>query len=186
MNDFVLLGRNLYAQPVRTLQYMLRRLSTRHPFLPALVDTGTFDEATLEAVMRFQRQMELPVTGVVDLRTWEQLRDLWLRLELDTTPARPFRPFPSREHQIRPGMSGNYIALPQTLFQILARRVEGIEMQTPDGVHRDASVRSVQWLQHAAGLETTGVLDGRTWDLLVRLYEMLISTGQQERGRAVG
>lgn len=186
MNDLVLLGRSLYAQPVRTLQYMLRRLSTRYPFLPLLVDTGTFDETTLEAVMRFQRQMGLPVTGVVDLRTWELMRDMWLGMEMQSMPPRPLRPFPDRDYRVTPGMAGDYIVLPQTIFQILAQRVDGIETSTPDGVHLDASVRNVQWLQRVGGLEPNGVLDGRTWDLLVRLYEMLISTGRSERGRAVG
>ena len=47
------LEREMVAQPIRSLQYMLNRLSLRYDFLPALVPDGVFGERTLEAVMLF-------------------------------------------------------------------------------------------------------------------------------------
>ena len=40
------LERELLAQPVRSLQYMLRRLSLQYPFLPEIVADGVFGERT--------------------------------------------------------------------------------------------------------------------------------------------
>lgn len=51
------LEREMVAQPIRSLQYMLNRLSLRYDFLPALVPDGVFGERTLEAVMLFQREL---------------------------------------------------------------------------------------------------------------------------------
>ena len=58
------------SQSIRNLQHMLGQLSRRHTQLPRLVETGVFDELTLEAVMIFQRDFGLPVTGVVDHDSW--------------------------------------------------------------------------------------------------------------------
>lgn len=38
------LEREMVAQPIRSLQYMLNRLSLRYDFLPALVPDGVFGE----------------------------------------------------------------------------------------------------------------------------------------------
>ena len=59
------------GRPVRSLQTMLRTLSYVYPFLPRVTPDGIFGERTLEAVMRFQREHGLAVTGRVDLENWE-------------------------------------------------------------------------------------------------------------------
>ena len=64
--------REMMGQPVRSLQYMLRRLREGYPFLPELAVDGIFGEETLEAVMLFQRELAPPVTGAVDWRTYQE------------------------------------------------------------------------------------------------------------------
>ena len=169
------LERELLAQPVRGLQYMLRRLARRYPKLPELAVDGIFGEKTLEAVMRLQRELELPVTGVVDQTTWNAIRDAWIDLERETAPPRTLRIFPGEGHQVQPGMSGGTMVLPQTMFQLLRQRLEGIAEGEANGVHGDASVQNTLWLQNLAQLEQTGVMDRQTWDMLSRLYELFIT-----------
>ena len=53
-----LLEREMVSQPVRSLQYMLRRVSQRYRQIPQLQPDGRFGERTLEAVMRFQQQKQ--------------------------------------------------------------------------------------------------------------------------------
>ena len=65
---------NLTGSPVRDIQHMLNILSLSHPAIPRLVEDGVFGERTLEAVMVFQRDFALPVTGRVDYETWLALR----------------------------------------------------------------------------------------------------------------
>ena len=166
--------RELVGRPVAGLQYMLSRLAQGDPrLLPIMVD-GVFGERTLEAVMRFQKAFGLPVTGAADRETWEAIRDSWLRLEEREGEARPAQIFPSEGTKVRQGQEREYMVLPQTMFQILSRYLEGIVPHAPDGVHGSASAANVRWLQKAAGLPQTGTLDRSTWDVLSRLYEVFV------------
>lgn len=169
------LEEEMLSNPVRSLQYMLRRLSSKYPFLPQLAVDGVFGERTLEAVMLFQRAFSPPVTGVVDQRTWNAIRDAWINLERESAPPRTLRIFPGEGYQVQPGMSGSSMILPQTMFQLLRRRLEGIAEGTADGLHGDASVQNTLWLQNLAQLEQTGIMDRQTWDMLSRLYELFIT-----------
>lgn len=169
------LEQEMLSNPVRNLQYMLWRLATRYPFLPKLAMDGLFGEETLEAVMLFQRELAPPVTGVVDQRTWDAIHSAWVDLERDFSPTRSLRIFPGEGFQVSPGMSGDYMILPQTMFQILSQKLSGIVDAAPDGYHGDASVENTRWLQGLAQLEQTGVMDRKTWDMLSRLYELFVT-----------
>ena len=70
------------GQPVRSLQNMLNQLAIHNSALTRLAVDGIFGERTLEAVMVFQREYHLPVNGVVDLTTWDAIRDAYFQAEL--------------------------------------------------------------------------------------------------------
>ena len=127
--------RELLGRPVHSLQYMLRRLSGIYDFLPEIAVDGVFGEATLEAVMLFQRELWPPVTGVVDRGTWNALRDAWQAAEQELAEARGVRLFPAGEGGVEAGLEREFMILPQTMFQVLSRYLEGIEPQAAAGVH---------------------------------------------------
>ena len=165
------LEEEMLSNPVRSLQYMLRRLAGKYNFLPQLALDGIFGERTLEAVMLFQRELAPPVTGVVDQRTWDAIRDAWINLERESAPPRTLRIFPGEGYQVQPGMSGASMILPQTMFQLLRQRLEGIAEGDADGVHGDASVQNTLWLQNLAQLEEMLQAEGpigRKLDFLVQ------------------
>ena len=168
------LEREMVAQPIRSLQYMLNRLSLRYDFLPALVPDGVFGERTLEAVMLFQRELLRPVTGVVDRRTWDEISRAWSRLEREQAGPRALRAFPGEGRQVAPGQEREFMALPQLMFRLLSYYLEGVSPDLPDGRHGTASEQNVRWLQERAGLPVTGVMDQATWDALARLYELFV------------
>lgn len=176
------LERELLAQPVRGLQYMLRRLARRYPKLPELAVDGIFGEETLEAVMRLQRELELPVTGVVDQTTWNAIRDGWLELEAEYAPPRALRAFPGEGSRVEPGEEQDFLGVPQAMFQMLSRYFTGIASHSVDAVHSPDSVGNVRWLQRASGRPETGVLDRQTWDMLSRLYEAFVVKRLEEAG----
>ncbi len=72
-------------------------------------------------------------------------------------------------------MSGSYMVLPQTMFQMLSQKLNGIVDAAADGHHGDASVENTRWLQGLAQLEQTGIMDRKTWDMLSRLYELFVT-----------
>ena len=174
------LEREFLGRPVAGMQYMLGRLAEEYDFLPKLAADGIFGEETLEAVMLFQRELYPPVTGVVDLGTWNAIRERWYDTESRIGPVRPLRAFPGERSRALPGEEGEYLLLPQAMFAVLARHLTGIRFVHPDGVHGEASAANVRWLQRAAGLEETGILDRASWDALSRLYELfVIGTSRQ-------
>lgn len=173
MNQEVL-EQSALSQPVRSLQYMLRELSREYEFLPELAVDGTFGEETLEAVMLFQRELYPPVTGVVDRGTWNAIRARWEEAELDNAPPRGTRLFPGEGCRVEPGSRREFMIVPQVMFRVLARHLNGIAPGVADGGHGPASVENVRWLQRAAGQKESGVLDQRAWDMLSRLYEVFV------------
>ena len=166
--------REFLGQPVRGLQYMLRRLAEEYPFLPKLASDGIFGEETLEAVMLFQREFYPPVTGVVDQGTWDAIRERWYDTESRIAPPRPLRAFPGERRRVELGEEQEFLILPQAMMQVLGRHVGGIRQHPVDGVHGEASAANVRWLQRAAGLEETGIFDRASWDALSRLYEVFV------------
>ena len=174
------------SQPILSLQYMLRILSGKWAALPQLIPDGVFGEQTLEAVMIFQREFQLPVTGVVDAETWRAIREEWLRLEEEQPPVRMFQGFPGEGHRAVPGDRGEYLRLVQAMFQSLRGVFPELEEQAVDGVYRGASVRNVRWLQRRGGIPDNGVLDSRTWGLLTALYELFVVRGAPIRGLKPG
>ena len=175
------LERELLAQPVGSLQHMLRQLSKVYDVLPEITADGVFGEATLEAVMLFQREFYPPVTGVVDRGTWNAIRDAWYEAERQLEAARAVRVYPSEGGDVESGMNREFLVLPQTMFQLLGRYLEGVQVHPSDGTHGAGSVHNVRWLQKAAGLEETGVMDRRTWNVLSRLYEVFVVQSPQSR-----
>ena len=97
------LERELLAQPVKALQHMLMRLSLVYDVLPTVAESGRFDENTLEAVLRFQKEFAPPVTGVVDRRTWQSILEKWEQAEEKLAGPRPVRAFPGNGKQAQPG-----------------------------------------------------------------------------------
>lgn len=169
-----LLEREMLAKPVSSLQYMLSQLSRTYQFLPQLVVDGVFGERTLEAVMRFQREAGLPVTGTVDQATWDAIRNCWLEQRARESYSRAARVFPSEGIQVHEGNTKEYMIVPQTMFNVLSRHFEGIVPCEADGTHGPVSAENVRWLQRAAGLPETGCMDQATWDALSHLYEIFV------------
>ena len=169
-----LLERDMLAKPVSSLQYMLDQLSRTYHFLPQLAADGVYGERTLEAVMRFQKEAGLPVTGRVDQTTWNAIRDAWLAQKARTSYSRATRIFPSEGIQVQEGATKEYLIVPQTMFNILARKIQGNTTCEADGCNGPATAANIRWLQRAAGLPATGCMDTAAWDALSHLYEIFV------------
>lgn len=165
---------SVLAQPVRSLQYMLRQLSREYDFLPELAVDGVFGEQTLEAVMLFQRELHPPVTGIVDRGTWNAIRDRWEEAEQKNAQPRSVRIFPGEGSQVRLGDSKEFMIVPQVMFRLLSRYLNGIAVDVANGNHGPVSADNVRWLQRLSGLEETGTMDQRAWNMLSRLYEVFV------------
>lgn len=157
--------------PVRTLQTMLRTIAHVDHSIPFLRPTGEFDEATLEAVMRFQKCCGLPVTGVVDRQTWDAVMNAFLRAWGTISPPDTLSLFTPATPDVHPGQASPLLPLVQEIFQNLSRKLADVTAAPSTGVLDEETAANLRWLQARAALPATGVLDRNTWTILVRLFD---------------
>ena len=75
----MILPEDYINRPVRSLQTMLRVLSTIFPALLNVNPDGIYGESTKNAVSAFQRFAHLPATGIAETETWNALAGCYLR-----------------------------------------------------------------------------------------------------------
>ena len=63
---------------VRMLQEQLNRIARNYPALPTIAVDGFYGSATKAAVEKFQSIFGLPVTGIVDFRTWYRISEIYV------------------------------------------------------------------------------------------------------------
>ncbi len=63
---------------VRQMQEQLARISRSYPAIPTISADGIYGNRTKEAVEAFQRVFGLPVTGVVDYKTWYEISAIYV------------------------------------------------------------------------------------------------------------
>ena len=163
--------------PVRSLQYMLDQLAIHDPKLVRLAVDGIFGEHTLEAVMVFQREYHEPVTGVVDLDTWEAIRQAYIKVELlyGTPPA--LNVLPNGGYTAEEGAESEPVLIVQAMFVSLAKKVTNFKSCEMNGCNDGNTHANICAVQGLAGLPVTGVLDRATWSFLVQLYQALVTRG---------
>ena len=66
------------GEKVRQIQEELARISRSYPAIPTVTPDGIYGPATREAVEVFQRIFGLPVTGVIDYRTWYKISEIYV------------------------------------------------------------------------------------------------------------
>lgn len=166
---------NQSAAPIRDLQRMLDQLSQRNDRLPRLVPTGNFDEPTLEAVMIFQRDTGLPVTGVVDHDSWYAIVRAYQDDLLHYGEPAVLRVLPNGSFRTEPGQASEPVRLAQALFCALSVPVANFDLCQGDRVNQGSTQQNLRRVQHLAGLEQTGALDRATWEYLTRIYHLYIT-----------
>ena len=163
------------GQPIRSLQYMLDQLAIHNPKLIRLTVDGIFGERTLEAVMVFQREHNLPVNGVVDLNTWEAIREAYFRVELLYGFPPPLNVLPSGTYTACEGTECQAILIVQAMFGSLAKVMSNFAPCLYNGCNDGETHKNIREVQRLAGLPITGTLDRSTWAYMVQLYQALVT-----------
>lgn len=63
---------------VRQMQRQLARISKAYPAIPTITADGIYGPKTRDAVRKFQSVFGLPVTGVVDYKTWYEISAIYV------------------------------------------------------------------------------------------------------------
>lgn len=165
--------------PIWELQTMLRTLASLDWELPYLTPDGIFGETTLEAVMLFQKKAGLPVTGVVDEKTWDAISDAYYVAYRQLHPPKGTDLFPFSSECIYPGQSTPMLLPIQAMFCALSHFLGDIHEQTPCGILDTETEENIRWLQRCGNLPETGALNSDTYDMLSRVYETFVARSPQ-------
>lgn len=165
---------------VSMLQYFLTAVGDYYSSLPPIAISGTFDENTQNAVFSFQRRFSLPITGVVDLVTWNDIYDTYLGI-IESLPvglvSEAGIPFPGEYLAL--GSSGEAVTLIQNYLDTLATVYPSITPPAVSGIYSTQTEAAVREFQRLFELEENGIVGPITWDEITDQY-MLISEGNMK------
>lgn len=72
------LGVGASGGKVKQMQEQLNRIAQNYPSLPTVKADGIYGAGTKDAVEKFQSVFGLPVTGIVDYRTWYKISEIYV------------------------------------------------------------------------------------------------------------
>lgn len=153
----------------RILQRMLRALAESD-----VRESGQYDEATREAVRRFQRMRGYPSTGIADRRTWEEMSRLYREREADAM-IEGIRPFVGRERRIYPRERSDLVMILQLILNELRIRYDGFGPIPLSGIYDELTEEAVREFQRINLLPTDGITDARTWNRMARQYNDVLT-----------
>ena len=162
-----------WFRPIVSIQHCLRAISRVYTSIPQLMVTGIFDGATREAVAAFQREFELEPTGEVDLATWQLLVLVYQNLEaICVGPGCYNLGVPKGEVVVLAEGDKDCCQLEilQSVLNNFAKRYANMPEIPRNNRYGPQTAAAVGSFQQVAGLPESGVLDRRTWNLMLRAY----------------
>lgn len=148
---------------VLLVQQAINKIAPDHPGrLWIIAETGVFGNMTRDAVFSFQSIFGLPITGVVNMATWDKL--MWEAY--GDRPAPPeIPPFPGTD--ISSGATGPHVLHVQRAINILAEVHPELWKILDNGIFGHETENAVAAFQLLFGLPATGVVNRTTWDRLM-------------------
>lgn len=173
-SDVILEGGN--RPVVALLQFFLNVLSAHYPSVPAVNITGYFGPETTDAVIEFQRIMNLPPAGIVNQETWNTMYRTVYSILVSLPVEQIF--IPTIRHlglDLREGMGAEYPAnlILQIMLSYISTKVPEIPAPAVDGVFGPATAAAVTAFQNIYGLEPTGIVNEDTWNRIMSVYQGL-------------
>lgn len=165
-------GSSFIGQPIRSLQTMLRVLAEDDPTHASVIPDGIYGPETAAAVSRFQRLHGLPVTGVTDQATWEEIVLMYDEALIRVDEAWPVYITLDPGQVIRRGDQHPHLHLVQAMLTVLSDAYDSIPSPGRSGILDDATADSLGEFQRLSGLPMTGHLDKRTWKHLSLQYPL--------------
>ncbi len=81
---------------------------------------------------------------------------------------------------IKIGEPNLHLYVVQSMLKAISEVYPNVPTLDVTGIHDEDSVASIQWLQEISGLPVTGEIDRKTWQILARLYRIVVRDGTPE------
>lgn len=169
------------GQPIRSLQTMLRVIAENDALQPSVIPDGFYGPQTATAVSTFQRRNGLPVTGVTDQNTWDQIVAAYEPALVAVGPVQPLEIILEPGEIIRQGDANPNIYLVQAMLIVLSETYQSIPAPAVTGVLDIPTANALSEFQLLALLPVTGELDRNTWRHLALQYPMATIVTKQSK-----
>ena len=165
------------GQGVRELQYLLNLVSEFVNTVPSVTIDGIFGENTAAAVRAYQSVAEIPVTGVVEVDTWESLYRAYqgILAILPEDYGGVTEPYPG--YPLTRGQRGEDVRLLQNYLNFISDIYTEIPKIAVDGDFGPSTEAAVKAYQQIFGIPVTGVVGAGTWDSIANTYSSLKGEG---------
>ena len=160
------------AQPIRSLQTMLRVIAEDDQRFPTVVPDGIFGPTTMHAVTAFQRIYELPITGVVDQNTWDTIVSVYEPALIRIGKAEPIEIIMNPGQVYRLGDAHPNIFITQSILAQMAQNNLTIQAPELSGILDEPTSNALYAFQALSGLPQTGELDRITWKHLSKQFTL--------------
>ena len=165
------------GQPVRSLQTMLRVLAEHDGRYETVVPDGVYSSQTMGAVSRFQHIHGLPVTGVTDQITWDEIVRQYEPALIFLDHAQPVEIILNPNEVLMAGDSSPYLYVAQALLLVLAQTYGSVTKPAITGILDAATAEALAAFQSLTGLPVTGDLDKHTWKHLALHFPLAANLG---------
>ncbi len=160
-------NRLLADNPVLEIQLYLNDIAQVHPEIPSVYPTGNYDERTRNSIIEFQKFYGLPVTGIVDLETWNRLVAEHRRCSHCINAPSSVACFPTNVLEFKLNDQHNCIYMLQIILNNFGRHYTNYAEVPITGVYDKRTEEAVMQFQQLSGLPVTGVLNRETWNTLI-------------------
>lgn len=166
------------SQPVRSLQTMLRILAEYDDRYETVVPDGVYSPQTMRAVAQFQQNHGIPVTGVTDQRTWEEIVARYEPALIFVDEAQPVEIILNPNEVLSFGESSPYLYVAQAMLIVLAETYGSVARPSMTGLLDAPTADSLSSFQSLIGLPVTGDLDKHTWKHLALHFPLAANLGK--------
>lgn len=166
------------GEKVSILQFILNVLSEFYSNIPRVPQTGTFEEATKNAVIEFQRSNDLPPTGVVGDKTWDVMYQQFKGI-IDTVMSTDrlndvkTEPYPGTPLEV--GSTGDNVRALQQYINTIYLVYPTVTAVVPSGNFGNNTRQAVLNYQTLFGLPRTGIVDRVTWNSIASTYKDVVA-----------
>ena len=158
------------------VQRILRNLDYIENGVAKVKPNGIYDEDTRNLVINFQKKYGLIPTGIVDKETWDILHSIDEARRDATELAKAVHLFPMYEsYTIYPDSKDNIIYVIQHMLNEISNEHDDFPEISFTGVYDLPTQNAVKTLQRKGLLESNGILDAKTFNLLADEYERINS-----------
>ena len=172
---------------VANLQYLIDYLSAFYNTIPSLAVDGIYGPSTEAAIRAVQSTFSLPITGMLDLDTWETIYRTYLGF-VETIPLKYVEgntiPYPGIP--LRLGSSSDAVTLLQEYLNFVATAYPEIPTIPVTGYFGTQTQNAVLTFQRLFGIPQTGTVAAATWLALTTVYSDLYNGGRLNEGQFPG